>query len=504
MNEQRNGRTWPHVLDNLSALGLILVIIGQAILGSATAETLTWNRGGGSWAVASYWEGVDPQRVPLITDDTVIDNAGNAAVRQSGSHVTRSLYLGNSASGSGTLAWRTPGSAGDMHVDDDLYVGNEGTGYVRLELDSASGKTLTVGDDMFVGTTGTSRGYVIHEAGTVHVGDRLAIASGSSTQGTYTISGEAELIVNRDNPTTSRYLFVGNSGTGTLNQHGGTVTVGTYLRIAEGSASHGAYNMTDGLLDVSGGYSIILGRRNDGTFIQSGGTVLGPTGSQGIYLGYEGHGVGEWQLSGSGYVNSGRFLRIGQGAEGIFTQTGGAVVVPTDAVLGYSADSVGTYTISAGTLDVDGTLFVGSGGMGMFHIIGDQASIEVDGYSQNADSMLKLTINGISPINVDGTISLAGLLDVEFTGVPSIDDVFPIFINDGDDLVSGIFTDMPEGYIFPLAGSYMDMVLTYQANLDGGPIGNDIALFAVPEPSTFLLLLLGITSIFASVRSRRG
>ena len=147
---------------------------------------------------------------------------------------------------------------------------------------------------------------------------------------------------------------------------------------------------------------------------------------------------------------------------GYFNQSGGSNVASGNLQIG-GGGGVGTYTISAGTLDVDGTLYVGSGGTGTFHIIGDQATIEVDGYSQNADSTLELTINSISPINVDGAISLAGALDVEFASLPDIEDVFPIFINDGDDLVSGIFRDKPEGYVFSLAGTYIDMVLTYEA-----------------------------------------
>lgn len=250
-----------------------------------------------------------------------------------------------------------------------------------------------------------------------------------------------------------------------------------------------------------------MGENGTGTFNHSGGTVTVNTGSSAynLIVGRRTDSVGTYNLSGTGQVSA-RNVFIGgyetnSVATGHFNQTGGSLTTTEDLRLGY-AGGVGTYTISAGTLDVDGTLFVGSGGTGTFHIIGNQAGIEVDGYSQNAASTLELTINGISPINVDGTISLAGALDVEFASLPDIEDVFPIFINDGNDLVSGIFIDKPEGYVFPLAGSYIDMVLTYQANLDGGPIGNDVALFAVPEPSAVILLLLGFLGILAPARRR--
>ncbi len=502
MNAQTTNRT--RVSGRLLALGLAAALIVQAGPGSAEAEVLTWTTSGGSWQIETYWDGATPQRAPLSTDDAIIDNGGNAAVRSSATNQANILYLGNTSSGTGRLAWRTAGSAGDMHIHDDLHVGNQGTGYVDLELASAAGKTLTVDDWMYVGTSGSAKGYVTHEAGTVHVLERLIIGNGSSTQGTYTISGDAELTI--DGGSGQRYLMVGTSGTGKFYQNGGTVTVGSYLRIGEGGASHGLYTMTDGILDVSDGRSIILGRHNDGTFIQSGGDVHGPTGEQGIYLGFDGNGVGEWQLSGDGTLNSGRFLHVGRLGEGIFTQTGGSVEVPTDAVLGYSSGSEGTYTISDGTLDVDATLRVGNSGTGLMKIIGDQASIEVDGYSQTAASTLELDINGISPINVDGTIVLDGLLDLEFLVAPEMGDQFTLFVNDGSDAVSGNFIGMPEGSIFTPAGGDTTVLLTYQANVDAGSVGNDVALTVVPEPSTLILAMLGFLGpgLFARRRRRRS
>ena len=491
----------------LSVCTALLLHVGT---GHAMAYSLLWvqggGSGGGSWPIASYWHdsSVPIDQVPTLADDATIANGGDAAIRNLDC-TAKNLYLDSATSSPGRIAWRSDNTR-NLTIAEDLFVGYSGTGRVRMvQSDNPTtqpAKKLLVGDEMIVGRNSGAVGTVTQDYGTVEVIRDLALGSGSGSQGTYTISGDAELIV-KGSTTASQYLYVGLSGSGTLNQNGGTVTVGTYLRIAEGSASHGTYTMTDGTLDVSGGYSIICGRRNDGTFIQSGGEVYGPTGSQGIYLGYEGHGVGEWQLSGDGLVNSGRFLRVGQAAEGIFTQTGGSVVVPTDAVLGYSAGSVGTYTISGGALDVDATLTVGSAGTGTFHIIGDDATIDVDGYTQNALSTLELDINGISAINVDGAVALAGALDIEFIATPEPGQWFPLILNDGTDAVTGIFAGMLEGAMFRVHGSDMAVQLTYVASFDGGSVGNDVALQVTPEPATLTLLALGALGLAARRRRVR-
>ncbi len=289
----------------------------------------------------------------------------------------------------------------------------------------------------------------------------------------------------------SSYLMVGNSGAGTFYQNGGSVNVGTYLRVAEGGSSTGVYQMTAGTLTV--GSQIIVGRRSTGTFLQSGGTVNGPTA---IYLGYEGNGRGEWQLSGTGVLNANSSLSIGQGATGIFKQSGGTVNVRSNLILGVGTGTEGNYEISAGLLDIDGILRNGADGTGQFKIVGDAATILTDGYVQNAASTLELVIDsGLSPIQVDGTISLAGMLDVEVLAPLAAFEVIPVFVNDGADAVTGIFDGLPEGALLTLPGSNRDAWISYSANVDGGAIGNDVVLTAVPEPSALLLLALGLSAL---------
>jgi len=434
MAMQATNQARVRVTERLLTLVLAAAWIVHAGSGSAAALTLVWQKpSGGSWPATHYWydSGADVYQIPTSSDDAIIDNGGNAAVRNQDCNAYN-LYVGNTSSGSGTVAWRA-GNTRDLHVYNDFFVGNNGTGRVYMYDGQADGKTLDVDNSLYVGNDGSSRGYFTHEAGTVNVGNRLYVGRGS------------------------------------------------------------------------GAYSIIVGRHGDGHVIQSGGNVYGPTTSQGIYLGFDDDATGEWQLSGTGQVNSGQFLHVGRHGQGIFTQTGGSVTVPSYAALGYSSDGEGTYEISGGDLDVDGMLYVGNSGTGLFKIIGDDATIEADGYSQNAGSTLELDINGISPINVDGSVTLAGTLDVEFLAPPSYEEQFAIIINNSDDLITGTFAGLAEGDTFYVPGSGIPLTISYLADFDGsgGSPGNDVVLSTgVPEPSTVLLLCLGVLGLVFA-RGRR-
>lgn len=78
-------------------------------------------------------------------------------------------------------------------------------------------------------------------------------------------------------------------------------------------------------------------------------------------------------------------------------------------------------------------------------------------------------------------------------------DVFPLIINDGIDPVVGTFAQgtsiTVDGHVFNIA---------YDANLDAGIAGNDVALtYVVPEPGALTMLLGGFAMLFGIRRARR-
>jgi len=147
---------------------------------------------------------------------------------------------------------------------------------------------------------------------------------------------------------------------------------------------------------------------------------------------------------------------------------------------------------------------VGGNGTGRFHVVGDAATIDILSYVQGAGGTLELDINGISPLNVDGLVSLSGGLDVEFVSVPGPGDDFPIVINAGNDEVEGVFDGLPEGHMFYLPGSNIPVQITYVGNVDGGAVGNDVVLHVTPEPATLTLLAFGALGLAARRRRTRA
>jgi hypothetical protein len=239
----------------------------------------------------------------------------------------------------------------------------------------------TVGFGMVVGGTGT--GSVTQTGGTVTVvsgPDTGGLEIGRSTggSGTYVLS-DGELNVNRESVAGSNaFMLVGNAGTGAFTQTGGSVSVEGTITLGFAAGGSGTY-------DVSGDKSLLetehLVVRN-GTFTQSGGHVSvdtnspGPTGgSLSIFSG------GAYNLS-AGLANDSlldvEFTEIIQG--GIFTQSGG-------------------------TNTVDGALSISNGGQYVLGGIGSQLHIGDD-----------VTVNNASISQTGGSAQVNGALNIDGSG----------------------------------------------------------------------------------------
>jgi autotransporter-associated beta strand protein len=105
-------------------------------------------------------------------------------------------------------------------------------------------------------------------------------------------------------------------------------------------------------------------------------------------------------------------------------------------------------------------------------------------------------------INVIGTVTLSGALDIQASGgTYALNNMIFLILNDGVDAVSGTFSGLAQGATAATFGGF-DWIISYEANSTSSSFlgGNDVALRAIPEPSA---ALLGGLSALALLRRRR-
>ncbi|MGA2227925.1 MAG: hypothetical protein ABSH41_26115, partial [Syntrophobacteraceae bacterium] len=257
-------------------------------------------------------------------------------------------------------------------VDGSSY----GNDTFNLSNSSSTTGTLTSGTELIgnggTGTfnqTGGNNTVSILNIGTVWNTLYLGVGTSAATStffignGTYNLSNGSLNVTGTET--------VGNGGTGTFNQTGGTNTTnslyvsvvtpyqdqltGTYTYFS----SPGAYNLSGGQLN--GGSEYIGYSGGTGVFTQSGGTNT----VNGLYISNRTGGNGTYNLSG-GQLNAGNEY-IGQsGGTGIFTQSGGTNTVSNNLFIGDESGGNGTYNLSGGQVNA-GYEYIGFyGGMGTF------------------------------------------------------------------------------------------------------------------------------------------
>ena len=150
---------------------------------------------------------------------------------------------------------------------------------------------------------------------------------------------------------------VGDSGTGSFTQSGGTNTVSGTLYLGYSPGSSGSYILGGGSLSLPGGPTVYVGCGGTGTFTQSGGTAAGPFA---LSIG----GSGTYNLSAGSLSALFQYVGVGRLGTGTFTQTGGTNALFC-LVLAEVPNVGGSYNLSAGSLSA-GSQLVGDHGMGIF------------------------------------------------------------------------------------------------------------------------------------------
>ena len=259
-------------------------------------------------------------------------------------------YTGQTSVTAGTLALPSGGSIGVSGGQASLTVAGTAANAPTLVV---SGGSVTAGT-VYLGYNPGEAGTITQSAGTVTINGSNNTAQGLfvgynvNDTGLYTLTG-GNLVLNT-------LSSVGTFGNGTVNQSGGSVTVGGY------GLALGLYNGGSGTYNLSGTGSL-----------SGGGVTVG---------GYDGSGTGLLHQTG-GTLNLTQ-LQIGRnaqgsGAVGTFTLDAGTATVG-DVAVGVNTSSTGTVNLNGGTLTTGSV--VGEGGTSTFRFNGGtlQASANNTGF----------------------------------------------------------------------------------------------------------------------------
>ena len=176
--------------------------------------------------------------------------------------------------------------------------------------------------------------------------------------------------------TTAAEFWVGNGtgASGTVNQTGGSLTVGNWLAVGRGGGN-GTFNLSNGAVAVNtttGHFDVGAGGGSTGTFNQTGGSVTA-TGST-AYLGENGTAV--YNMSGGTFTaSSGTVFGVNSGASGTLTLQGatgatgalangggGEQFITGNITFGNAGTAANTINLNGGTLQTTGfTVGAGTG-----------------------------------------------------------------------------------------------------------------------------------------------
>ncbi len=375
----------------------------------------------------------------------------------------------------------------------------------RYELGGTGVLSATQMDVGFAGD-----GTMIQTGGTNSVVLNLRIGYDVSSQGSYDLSG---------GQLTTTGTIVGQRGTGDFKQSAGsTHTVKNSLSV--GQAGQGSYTLNGGTLTAQKEYLGGQSPNSQGTFTQNGGTN---TVKYDLSLGYNATSKGIYNMNGGTLAANYLILGNSQGT-GEVLQTGGDV-----KVTGVNLANSSLYTMQGGALEAQRNIVVGK--ESAFHYQGGSArangkilnygridgtgtfttpefynvgmlapgaspgQIDISGnFTQYAAATLAIEIAGALQgseydfLNITGTASLGGFLDVDLLGFNPVSGSEFNILHAADGIVTGtVFNDvilpsLVSGLYWDLVYESNDVILKVLGQADG----------TVPAPTPLLLMLPGL------------
>jgi hypothetical protein len=320
----------------------------------------------------------------ILYVDSGAVSANNEHVGGGMSSVVAGIVIGAANNNNGTITQiGGTNTANELDIGEDfsaqgaynLRGGTAVFGGVNVGFPAQSGEFTFTGGTGFLTVTST---------GQMTVNNLLTLYNG-------VVSAPNEILGGVSNANATLVVGPGGGGVGAVNQDGGTNNA-TEVDIGASSSAIGTYNLGGGSVSVAdsvyvGFPEITIGNPQSGFTVFPAGTgYLTVTGSGQLFVNNTltlvngsisapagesiGGGTSTFPLNPS--IEVGPQTAAGGGA---FNQTGGTNTTQANLILGYSADTIGTYNLSGGTLSVAESELVGVIGSGQFNQTGGMNTI---------------------------------------------------------------------------------------------------------------------------------
>jgi hypothetical protein len=454
-----------------------LATVALAVCGSANVQAqTTFAANNGAWSNVANWNnGVPGSSTWAAIDDYTIDVTPGAAVGL--------LDIGFAPGKTGNLTIAagtdlTSGSAGGFRLGQQGgAIGNVtmtgGSAMANGALDSG-----LVNGDIIIGDNG--KGIWTMSDGALEAKDEILI-------GGFSGSGDGTLNVSGGTVKTGRGIVVGLFGArGAFDLSGGALTIGRDFISSIGAGLPSTLTQSGGTINV--GQHFIHGLAGPASYTQTGGEVH-INGVNGRLTVAENNTSATWDLQGGSITSTHIFVGDFDNSHGTMKVSGGSITLSGNLNIGAALASNAASNPPGNALNADGTLIV-SGPGGTINVRGNLLANPDDNPRGQNDALLMFdaTSGGVSTINVTGLADLTGaVIDVNLLSAYPVGSTFDLITASS---ISSDYVQLAE-----------DMGHINLAIVAGGN-GSILRATFVPEPTSVVMIVMGIVGFWGSRRTR--
>jgi hypothetical protein len=390
-----SGGTGAVEVDNGSATLIGSGTMPVLDIGNQAGAKGDFNVFGGTVAITTGTTGSNNSTGPVIVGDL---GSGNFDQRSGQVTFGGDLIVGNGPTGKGLVLLNEVGAGtAALTVGGNLTLGVAQGGTGTFSYDEFGSAKLSFGSDSVLTIGDAGSGAFYQSGGSIKAAGLVVGRQSSQGSGTFNLGGDGSLTISS---TSGAAAIVGDDGSGTFVQTGGTATYSTGLDIGALPVGNGIYNFSAGMLTVGSNKSgtTTVGDQGSGTFNQTGGTG---TFNSGLTIGAQDIGSGQVYLSGGTDVFGGAMV-VGDSGIGGFADTGGSATFSGNLSVGDSAGGTGLFVLTgnaSAVLNGEVDIGVASGANGDFEFdLGGGSATQAGTTTPN----FKVGIGGSGTLNQGG------------------------------------------------------------------------------------------------------